>query len=78
MWSTKNIISKFFYACINAIKLCWSNQDKSAAKFCCQLAQWAPHMFCPFYLLKSHKIANNSTTAEAKEKISAGLESLEF
>jgi hypothetical protein len=31
-----------------------------------------------FYALKNHKIANNSTTAEIREKISADFEYLEF
>ncbi len=35
-------------------------------------------MFCNFYFVKIHKIANNSSTTEAKEKISTYLESLEF
>ncbi len=28
----------------------------------------APDMFCNFYLVKIHKIANNSATTEAREK----------
>jgi hypothetical protein len=44
------------------------NVDKSAAIFCCQVAACVPDMFCNFYFVKSHKIANNSTTAEAGEK----------
>ncbi len=35
-------------------------------------------MFCNFYLVKNHKIANNSTTTEAREKVRKDLESLEF
>jgi hypothetical protein len=35
-------------------------------------------MFCNFYLVKNHKIAKNSTTTKAREKISTDLESLEF
>jgi hypothetical protein len=35
-------------------------------------------MFCNFYLLKSHKIANNLATTEAWEKISTYTESLEI
>jgi hypothetical protein len=35
-------------------------------------------MFCNFYLARSHKIANNAATGEAREKISTDLESLEF
>jgi len=29
-----------------------------------------PDMFCNFYLVKNHKIVNNSATTEAREKIS--------
>ncbi len=29
-----------------------------------------PDMFCDLYSVKKHKIANNSTTTEAREKIS--------
>jgi hypothetical protein len=32
------------------------------------VAAWVPDMFCNFYLVKSHKIANNSATTEAREK----------
>jgi hypothetical protein len=35
-------------------------------------------MFCNFYLVKNHKIANNSTTTKAREETKADLESLEF
>jgi hypothetical protein len=44
------------------------NQDKSAAKFCYQLAAWAPDMFWNFNLLKTCKIANNSATVKVREK----------
>ncbi len=54
------------------------NRDKSVASFYCQVSSWASDMFCNFYLVKSHKIANNSATIEAREKISTYLESLEF
>jgi hypothetical protein len=47
-------------------------------KFCHQVAALIPDMVCNFYLVKSHKIAKNSTTAKAREKISIDLESLEF
>ncbi len=50
------------------------NQDKSAGKFCHQLAAWVPDMFWNFYLLKNCKMVNNSATTEALEKISANLE----
>jgi len=35
-------------------------------------------MFCNFYLVKNHKIADNSTTTKVREKISTDLDSLEF
>ncbi len=35
-------------------------------------------MFWNFYLVKNHKIANNSATVETREKISTYFESLEF
>jgi len=55
-----------------------ANEGKSAASFCRQVAAWFPDMFCNFYLVKNHKIAKNSTTTKAREKISADLEFLEF
>jgi hypothetical protein len=54
------------------------NQDQSAARFCRQVAASVPDMFCNFYLVKSHKIVNNSATNKVREKISTYLESLEF
>ncbi len=54
------------------------NQDKSAARFCHQVAAWVPDMFCNFYSVKSHKIANNSAMTEGKVKMSTDLESLEY
>jgi hypothetical protein len=51
---------------------------KSTAKFCRQKAAWFADMFCNFYLEKNHKIAKNSTTNKAGEKISTYLDSLEF
>jgi hypothetical protein len=35
-------------------------------------------MFRYFYFARSHKIANNSKTTEAREKINKHIESLEF
>ncbi len=54
------------------------NEGKSAASFCRQVAALVPDMFCYFYLVKNYNIANNSATTEAREKISAYSESLEF
>jgi hypothetical protein len=51
---------------------------KSAASLYRQMAALVPDMFPNYYLVKNHKIANNSATTEAKEKIHAYLESLEF
>jgi len=45
-----------------------SNEGISAASFCHQVAALVPDMVCNFYLVKNHKIANNSTTIEAREK----------
>jgi hypothetical protein len=59
-------------------KLNASNEGKSAASFCCQLAAQVLDMFRNFYLVKNHKNAKNSTTSDVREKISADLESLEF
>jgi hypothetical protein len=55
-----------------------SNEGKSAASFCHQVAAWFTDMFCNFYSVKNHKIAKNSTTTKAKAKISTDLVSLEF
>ncbi len=44
------------------------NQDKSAARLCRQVAAWVPDMICNFYFVKSHQIANNLATTEAREK----------
>jgi hypothetical protein len=54
------------------------NEGKSAASFCCQVVALVPDTFYNFYLLKNDKIADNSATTEATEKISTYLESLEF
>ncbi len=37
-----------------------------------------PGMFCNFNLVKNHKSVDNSTTAEAREDISADLPTLKF
>jgi hypothetical protein len=54
------------------------NEGKPAASFCHQVAAWASDMLCNFYAVKNHKIALNSTTNKAGEKISTDLETLEF
>jgi hypothetical protein len=56
----------------------WPNEGKSAGRFCHQVAKWVRDTFCNFYLDKSHKIANNSATTEAGEKISTDVESVEL
>ena len=45
-----------------------NNWDKSAGSFCRQKAAWISVMFCNSYIVKNHKIANNSKIAEAREK----------
>jgi len=52
------------------------NLDKPVPIFCRQVAAWAPDIFCNFYILKNHKIVNDSTTAEAH--LCTYLDSLEF
>jgi hypothetical protein len=42
------------------------------------MASWVKDMFQNFYEVKIHRNANNSTTTEAREKICADLESVEF
>ncbi len=42
------------------------------------MAALVPDMFCNFYLVKNHKIANNLEPTEAMEQVSTYLESLEF
>jgi hypothetical protein len=43
------------------------NEGESASNFCCQVVDLVPDMFCNFYSVKNHKIANNSATTEARE-----------
>ena len=53
------------------LRLHWrSNEVESTASFCCQVAALFPDTFCNFYLVKNHKIANNSMTTYDIEKIS--------
>ncbi len=42
-------------------------QDKSATSFCRHATARASDMFCNFYIVKSHKIDNNSSNNEARE-----------
>jgi hypothetical protein len=42
------------------------------------VAVLVPDKFCNFYLEKNHKIAENSTTIKAREKISTDLKFLEY
>jgi hypothetical protein len=56
----------------------FSNDGRSAAIFCRQVAALFPDMIRNFYLMKNHKIAKNSTATKARERISTDLESLEF
>jgi hypothetical protein len=42
------------------------------------MAAWVTDMFFNFYLLKNKKMFKNSKTAEAGQKLSADLESLQF
>jgi hypothetical protein len=53
-------------------------RGKSAASFCRQVAAWFTQTCFVAFLLKNYKIANNSTTAKAREKINTDMESIEF
>ncbi len=64
------------YENLGRAKIC--TKDKSAASFCRLLSAQFESTFCNFYVAKNHKIAHVSTTTEAKEKISADFEFLEF
>ncbi len=55
-----------------------NNEGKSPSSFSHQGAAWFPDMFCNFYLVKNCKIAKNSTTSKAREKICTDFVSLEF
>ncbi len=43
-----------------------ANQDKSASSFYSQMLTWVQDLFCNFKLVNNHKIANNSTTTDAR------------
>jgi hypothetical protein len=49
------------------------NEGISAVSICRQVAALVLDMFYNFYLVKNHKIVNNSPTTEAREKISTFL-----
>jgi hypothetical protein len=44
------------------------NEGKSDASFCRQVAALIPAMLYNFYLVKNHKIIDNSATTEPREK----------
>jgi hypothetical protein len=52
--------------------------DKKVLQHWPNMAAWVSDMFCDLYSMKNHKVANTSTTATAREKISTELESLEL
>jgi hypothetical protein len=54
------------------------HKDKAAASFCYQEAARVPYIFCNFYVVKDHQIANNLTTTKAREKLSTYLKLIEF
>jgi hypothetical protein len=55
-----------------------ANEWKSAASFCCKVAALVKAMFCNFYLVKNHKIADTQQPLKLEKKISTYLEFLEF
>jgi hypothetical protein len=44
------------------------NEGISAASFCPQVAAWFPDMFCNFYILKNHKIAETQQPLKLEKK----------
>ncbi len=54
------------------------NEGIAADSFCYQVAALVQDMFWNFYVVKNDKIANNSVTSQAREKIRTHLESLEI
>jgi hypothetical protein len=58
------------------VSLLTVNLNKSVASFCHQVAARVPDIFCNFCLVENHKIANDSTTAEAREKKRTDIEPL--
>jgi hypothetical protein len=50
------------------VSLLTVNLDKSVASFCHQVAARVPDIYSKFCLVENHTIANDSTTAEAREK----------
>jgi hypothetical protein len=45
----------------------YPNEEKSAASFYHQGVTLVPDVFCNFYLVKNHKIANNLASSEARD-----------
>ena len=86
MWHLKTVV--FWHWCLIRAVLMWyflvvpsvnnDNEGISSASFCRKVAALVPYMFCNFYLVKNHKIANNSASTETREKITTYLWSLEF
>jgi hypothetical protein len=55
-----------------------SNEGKSAANFCWQVAALVPDMLSNFNFVQNHKIVISLVATKAREKISTYLESLEL
>jgi hypothetical protein len=53
------------------------NCDESAAPFCRWVAAWLPNIFCNFYSVKTHKIANNLTATRQIKHVCGVLKILE-
>jgi hypothetical protein len=45
-----------------------SDEEKSAATFCHQVAAWFSKMFCNFYLVKNHNIAKTQQLLKLEKK----------
>ena len=65
------VVARLKLKCIVLLQKCYNGDErKSAARFWRKVAAWLPDMFCNFYFVKNHKFAKNSTTTNAREKIS--------
>ncbi len=63
---------------LKPIWACTVSVGRKAAIFCQHAAVCVPNTLWNFYLVKNHKIVTNPTATDAREKISAYLESLEL
>jgi hypothetical protein len=51
------------------IELKMQDEGTSVVNFCHQMAAWVPAMFYNFYLVKSHKIDNNTAMLDKNKHL---------